>query len=795
MAVGSARSSIIRSRKRPHAPVFRRGWALLLGGLCLSLGSARTDREAAGRTPEVWRRDPAVLDPRAWLRRPMSADPTLAGLGAFRGRKPGWTYPLPATPGLDEIVYTEQSGLSGGPLEGVDVLHEAAPTFVDIDADGDYDAFIGRYGYYRYSENIQFFENTGDVANPQFVRRQGADNPLGFASNFFYLTPAFVDIDDDGDYDCFVGQRFGGVDFFENIGSPAAPAFTERFSHPLDFVDVGYFSDPLFADIDDDGDLDAFSGDLPGGVHFFENTGTPAAATFDERFGVDNPLDLVAVGSLSSPDLVDVDDDGDLDAFVGESDGSTAFYRNIGSAMAPAFVEQTGVDNPMNGRDVPASAVPAFVDLDADGDSEVMVGIGGFYTETSGQLAYFANIGTPSEPFLVPAERNPLADVLTPLTKPIPALVDLDGDGDQDAFVGDDGVEGLQYWENVGSRVAAVMRRRFGADHPLDEVDGLRDPTPTFVDLDGDGDSDAVIGSWDGFDGGAVYYWENVGDPGKPIFEERSGTENPFDAIDERLNIPEFADIDSDGDPDLFLGVETSGSPAGIRFYENVGTPRSPRFVQRTGADNPADGIDTSPFSADLAIVDVDFDCDRDLLIGASGEMRFFENTGDVWSPVLEERFDAQDPFSDIGFDTVESPAFGDMDGDGDADLFLGNSDLANDIAYYRNETSAVPLTLAARRPIVVPPGGEARARFGAHNNTDTALALEVWLTVTDATGTEIRALGPRSLELDPGESISRIVRVALAPSDPVGAYSLNVFVGTFPSDIQSAACLPFNKR
>ena len=112
---------------------------------------------------------------------------------------------------------------------------------------------------------------------------------------------------------------------------------------------MGYTSTPSFADLDGDGDLDAVVGELDGTLHYFENTGSAIAPAFTERTGAANPFNGVDVGVHGTPSFADLDGDGDLDAVVGEDRGNLHYFENTGSAIAPAFTERTGAANPFNG--------------------------------------------------------------------------------------------------------------------------------------------------------------------------------------------------------------------------------------------------------------------------------------------------------------------------------------------------------------------------------------------------------------------------------------------------------------
>lgn len=291
-------------------------------------------------------------------------------------------------------IFTTQSKSAFGltnPLASVDTLACSAPAFVDIDNDGDLDAFVGTA-----AGTLQFHENTGNAANPTFVERTGGLNPLSSVDVGFISAPAFVDIDNDGDFDVFIGSTSGSVFFFENTGSAASASFIERTgsSNPLnDSVIGGFVSDdstPAFVDIDNDGDFDAFIGDLFGTVHFFRNS-DPDTPSFTSPPAAQNPLNDVSIGNSSAPAFADFDGDTDFDCMVGELDGEVFFYENMGTAANPSFTQRTGAANPLNGISVPGRSIPAMVDIDDDGDVDSFIG------GIDGLVAFVENVeSTPS---------------------------------------------------------------------------------------------------------------------------------------------------------------------------------------------------------------------------------------------------------------------------------------------------------------------------------------------------------------------------------------------------------------
>jgi hypothetical protein len=257
----------------------------------------------------------------------------------------------------------------------------ASPLFADIDNDEDLDIFSGNYG-----GDMQFYENTGTVTAPQFALPQ--QNPFGINPPDTYIAfPAFADIDHDGDLDLFIGEVYyereygANFQFFENTGTATAPAFAAAQENPFGLTPAYLFAMPEFADIDNDGDLDLFVGEGYGDMKFYENTGVDTLANFAAP--LQNPFGITPADTFGSPALVDIDHDGDLDLFVGEYYGDMLYFENTGSANSPVFAPL--ITNPFGLVPTNDYNLPAFADLDDDGDEDLLVG------EYYGSFQYFQN--------------------------------------------------------------------------------------------------------------------------------------------------------------------------------------------------------------------------------------------------------------------------------------------------------------------------------------------------------------------------------------------------------------------
>lgn len=271
----------------------------------------------------------------------------------------------------------------------------------DLDGDGDLDLIIG--GFFG---TLDYIENVGTAQSPAFAPPQ--TNPFGLTSVYVYAFITASDLDDDGDLDILAGEYGGNHVYYQNIGTATNPFFSVPVVNGLGLSAGSYISMPEFADLDNDGDFDAISGEA-GGLLYFENQGTTNLPGFSAPLS--NPFGLIPNPVyFSHPTVGDLDLDGDLDMLVGETGGNLRYIQNLANANAPLF--DGGQLNPFGITGGVATVVlPEFVDIDADGDLDILA------TSDGGSLWFYENtqfnlgLEESSENFTL--GPNPFMDALT----------------------------------------------------------------------------------------------------------------------------------------------------------------------------------------------------------------------------------------------------------------------------------------------------------------------------------------------------------------------------------------------
>jgi hypothetical protein len=577
-------------------------------------------------------------------------------------------------------VYSIPTTASGSPVEHpfTGGYYNPSHQFLDLDGDGDADLFL-----YDFNDNsFQFYRNVGTPTAPRF-RLQPAPFVLPALNGWF----KFADFNGDGVIDLFTGGEANNVRMYRNTGTNPAPVFTLFTADLRDSANNAVFTQvqciPVVADIDNDGDPDFFSLNPGNGtINYYENIGSATQfrlafrTDFWQRiqicpgcFGAntpDNPMH--GQGTLY---FGDIDGDRTLDMLYGDLfDPGLCYYHNTGTVNQPVMDSITcrfPVNDPIL---TPGFNQPSLIDIDGDRDLDMFVSVLGPLRQVDNFYLY-RNTGDSVNYHYAEATRSFLPTLDFGIES-VPALVDIDNDGDDDLFVGDGFSDG-------SSGRIAFLRNTGTATHPaFDFVDssfvgglGYANLAPRFADIDGDGDYDLFVGRF----GGNIAFFRNIGTPTVPNFQRVISQCDSLNAGSQTYVVPAFFDYDNDGLLDLFIG-KPSGT---IAYYRNVGTGGAPRFSLITQTFlNIAVGNFSNPR---VTFADADGDGDQDMIIGTdAGGVLLYRNDGPVGNPAftLIPGF-----FSFLEPTNATNVAASDIDNDGDADLFVGGR--RGGLDFYRN--------------------------------------------------------------------------------------------------------------
>ena len=197
-----------------------------------------------------------------------------------------------------------------------DVGETAAPTICDLDNDGLLDILIGKGdGTISHYEQDFYFPTDFLTVSTNFNSIDVGSSTSASAA------PTVTDLDNDGLLDLIVGESTGNLNHYEQVAlnSLNFSLVTENFNS----IDVGNQSAPYFLDIDNDGLLDLFIGEYSGNINHYEQTTSNGSdfALITETFN------SLTVGTRTGICIKDFNNNGLLDLIIGENNPNINYYE------------------------------------------------------------------------------------------------------------------------------------------------------------------------------------------------------------------------------------------------------------------------------------------------------------------------------------------------------------------------------------------------------------------------------------------------------------------------------------
>lgn len=507
-----------------------------------------------------------------------------------------------------------------------------------------------------------------------------------------------IDLDQDGLKDLFVFDRSGNVVVtFRNEGSPGIIDYVHDFKYQPMFPALHDWA--LLADYNCDGKNDIFSYST-GGFNIYKNTSTPGSLQFQllpetmpytRTSALGNDINLY-VSSVDIPAIVDVDNDSDLDVLTFDIFGSTIeYHQNLGVDSFGTCDSIRYLLSNMCWGHFRENGLSNNVNLFDT------CGLNVSNPKITPLLRTIKNFNTKRE-------NNTERDVLRHAGATVLAL-DLDGNGVKELVIGDVSFPSLTMLTNGGT-VVNTNTSMIAQDTAFPEnnmstipVDINVFPAGYYLDIDNDGVRDLMAAPnaqnvSENFT--SSWYYRNDGNDSIPDFNFVQNNFLQGDMIEVGEGAyPQLFDYNADGLKDLIVanyGYHSLGGNyiSGLAVYENVGTITDPQFLFIT-----SDYMNLSSLGMAESVYptfgDVDGDGDEDMFCGTwNGKIHYFENTAGAGNPanfVLTTPNYEDNTATVIDVGEFSTPQLFDLDRDNDLDLIIGER--RGNLNYYENTGSS----------------------------------------------------------------------------------------------------------
>jgi hypothetical protein len=640
-------------------------------------------------------------------------------------------FPVVIPRAMGSVVDTLLQPWAGG-------INSASYSKIDLNTDGVEDLYVHDQSAQRH---LTFLATQG--SGGWYWRHQPAYESIFPTESSFFKT-TLRDYDGDGRPDFFGSASPQYWTLYRNTPTPSGLGLTfQPITYRLTQTDAVQGTRPMatsiygtasIEDFDNDGDLDIL--DFTYGLDtfsYFRNPGNigGAAPIFDEslqwgdlvRCGRANCHVYAFSGTTCRPTqpthgsnadyaitAADLDDDGDRDLIIGQQYcPDLALFVNDGSSSAPVF-NRSGLTAPFPAGPPAAQMLhtpsATYTDLDFDGQKDLLATpwitsleanvtpYAGDQYDTRQSVWLYRRTGNGINSFAFVQNnflQNTMIDVGNQST---PTLADLDGDGDLDLLVGNQGdlifrpypINGfsdfrgkLAFYRNVGTPQRAIFQFETGDFCGLSNLN-VRSILPTLTDLDRNGTPDLVLRfSSDTYGGPPVRlgYILNTA----PLGQLAQFPNNiPIEIIRFRtpalsgLATPSFYDYDNDGDRDLLLGQD-----GGVAVLENRGGAINTAFVLDTTRLGSLPG---SVLMSSINVNDFDADGSPDLLVTTS-EGDFLAWPSALAPPAAQLTLPGERNLLRNALTTAFGPAVfgsrlimtsGDLDGDGRPEIISGTA-------------------------------------------------------------------------------------------------------------------------